>query len=247
MQVQPDVSFNVPADIKPIECMKQGWQLIRADYWLFFGITIVGLLLAGVIPLVLLGPMMCGIYFCFLKRYDGGKVEFGDIAKGFDFFVPGLVSILILAGFFFIVAMVVLVLPTFISMFAVLGTPGKNPDPGDLIIVVIVMCVAMFIFAFFVACAHALIIFTHLLIVDRKLDGLSAVKLSAKACWQNLNAVVGFILVQIALMIVGYLCLVVGMYLVMPIAYAGTTVLYRKIFPALTATPPAVPEPGFGQ
>jgi hypothetical protein len=257
MQMQPD-SFNVPSDIKPVECMKQGWEMIKSEYWLFFGVTIVGLLIAGAIPLVLVGPMMCGIFFCFLKRYDGGKVEFGDIAKGFEFFVPSLISILILVGFFFVVAMVVIVLPTTISMFALLSPGsggGKNPNPDNVIILVIVMCIEMFIFGVIAACSHALLIFTHLLIIDRKLSGWAAIKLSMKACWQNLNAVVGFILVQVAMMIVGYFCLIVGMYLVMPIAYAGTVVLYRKIFPALgplpnynaPSDPAAYPQAGFGQ
>ena len=110
---------------------------------------------------------------------DGEEVPYNDIAKGFEFFAPSLISILILVGFFFLVAMVVIVLPTTISMFALLGPGsggGKNPNPDNVIILVIVMCIEMFIFGVIAACSHALLIFTHLLIIDRKLSGWAAIK-----------------------------------------------------------------------
>ncbi len=33
--------------IKPVECIKEGWALIKDQYWLFFGLTIVTMLLGG--------------------------------------------------------------------------------------------------------------------------------------------------------------------------------------------------------
>ncbi len=30
--------------IRPVECMKEGWELIKDEYWLFLGITFVGML-----------------------------------------------------------------------------------------------------------------------------------------------------------------------------------------------------------
>lgn len=230
MQMQPE-NYKVD-NINAVDCMKQGWEMIKPDYWLFFGITIVALLLAGTIPIVLVGPMLCGIYYSMLKRHDGGKVEFGDIAKGFEFFVPSLIAILIIAGFFLVVATIIIIIPMMLAMGA---TAAGSPEAGAFFLVV--MCILMFIFAVFAACAHALIIFTHLLIVDRKLDGWEAVKVSAKASWQNINVVIMFILVQLGLVLVGYLLCFIGVYLTLPIMYAGTTVLYRKIFPPLAPVP----------
>jgi len=224
-------SFNIGV-IQPVECMKEGWEMIKADYWLFFGITIVGLLLAGAIPIVLIGPLLCGIYYCMLKRHDGGKVEFGDLAKGFDFFVPSLIAILIIAGFFLVVGGVIIVIP---MMLAMVATAAGSPEAG--LFFMVIMCIVIFIFGIVAACAHVLILFTHLLIIDRKLDGWQAVKLSAKAGWQNLNGVVGFILVQFGLVLVGYLLCIVGAYLTLPILYAGTTVVYRKVFPRFDGAP----------
>ncbi|MEJ7699458.1 MAG: hypothetical protein WKF71_07405 [Pyrinomonadaceae bacterium] len=50
--------------IRPVECMKEGWELIKDQYWLIFAITLVGMIIASVVPFgILFGAMMCGIYY----------------------------------------------------------------------------------------------------------------------------------------------------------------------------------------
>ena len=53
--------------VKPVECLKEGWALIKDQYWLFLGITVVGMLIGKAVPIVLLGPMMAGIFLCLLQ------------------------------------------------------------------------------------------------------------------------------------------------------------------------------------
>ena len=60
--------------IRPIECVREGWELIKNEYWLMFAISLVGGLLAGVTVYVLLGAMICGIFGCYLKKIDGEPV-----------------------------------------------------------------------------------------------------------------------------------------------------------------------------
>ncbi len=238
--------------IKPVECMKEGWELIKNDYWLFFAITLVGLLIGGAIPLILIGPMLCGVYFCFLQKFDGRKVEFGDLFKGFDYFAPALISSLIIVGLSFVAAMILLVIPYIILIFSFMAVKGKGGGIFPLIGLAL-FCVAMFIFGVFIACLHALVVFTHLLIVDRKLSGWDAIRLSMKASRQNLGGVVGFIIVQFVLSFLGMLAFIVGAYLMLPIIYAGTTVMYRRIFPPVSLPSNVPPSPanypgaGFGQ
>jgi uncharacterized membrane protein len=231
----PNNDFNTGV-IKPVECMKEGWELIKNDYWLFFAITIVGLLIGGAVPIVLIGPMLCGVYYCFLKKRDGVTPEFGDVFKGFDYFLPALIATLIMAGIFFVAAFIFIVIPYLLLVLTLVGSRGK-PSPVFTFIFIAFFCLMMFIFAIFAACVHALIVFTHLLIIDRGLSAWEAIKLSAKASWANLGGVVGFIVVQFLLSLAGMLALIVGAYLVLPIIYAGTTVMYRKIFPPLERTP----------
>jgi hypothetical protein len=238
--------------IKPVECMKEGWELIKNEYWLFFAITLVGLLIGGAIPVVLVGPMLCGIYFCFLQKFDGRKVEFGDLFKGFDYFLPALIATLVLVGFIFVASIVFIVIPSFV-LFAVAGATGGKGGQMIAMVSFIIFFLLMLIFAVIAACIHALIVFTHLLIVDRQLSGWDAIRLSARAARHNLGGVVGFIALQILLSIAGMLALIIGAYLVLPIIYAGTTVMYRKVFPQIVLpsnippSPANYPGAGFGQ
>ena len=76
-----------PKAVEPVVCIKAGWNLIRNQYWLFVGMTIVGIIVGSVVPFgILLGPMMCGIYLGLFKTRRGQTIEFGDLFKGFDFF-----------------------------------------------------------------------------------------------------------------------------------------------------------------
>src|SRR5436189_937156 len=77
--------------IQPVECIKGGWALIKDEYWMFLGLTIVALFIGGVIPIVLMGPMMVGLFLCLFEKQARRPFEFGLLFKGFDHFVPGLI------------------------------------------------------------------------------------------------------------------------------------------------------------
>ncbi len=61
--------------ISPVECFKEGWALIKDQYWLLFAITLLGFLIGGATMYILMGAMLCGIYYCFLQKIDGKNVE----------------------------------------------------------------------------------------------------------------------------------------------------------------------------
>src|SRR5688500_12849901 len=82
--------------INPVECVKEGFELIKRDYWLLFAIALVGGLIGGFTMYVLGGAMICGIFISYLKAIDGKPVVFDDLWKGMNFFGPGLVVILII-------------------------------------------------------------------------------------------------------------------------------------------------------
>src|SRR5437867_9880982 len=97
--------------VAPFECIKEGWALIKDQYWLFFGITIVGLLIGGVIPIVLMGPMMVGIFISLQQRQRNQPVEFGTLFKGFEQFVNGLVVTVLK-----MIPIIILMIPYYIFM-----------------------------------------------------------------------------------------------------------------------------------
>ena len=87
-----DISFNTGV-IKPVECVKEGWELIKNDYWVLFAVALVGGLIGGFTMYILLGAMICGIFYCYLQAIDGKPVSFDGLWKGFDVgFIDGIVN-----------------------------------------------------------------------------------------------------------------------------------------------------------
>lgn len=216
--------------IRPVECMKEGWELIKDQYWLFFGITLVGMLIGGLIPLGIgIGAMFCGIYFVIYKKMQGAPIEFGDLFKGFDYFLPGL--IVTLALIIPIMISIFFVYGTMIAIFVMASTRGGRPDDAVIWTLFGTLFVEMIIISLITSCLHALVMFAYPLIIDKKLNGIEALKLSVKAVWANLSGVVGIILVEFVMGFIGYLALGFGLYFVLPIMFAGVFVAYRKVFP----------------
>ncbi len=224
-----NVEFTV-GQIRAVDCFKEGWELIKPNYWIFFAITLVGMLIAGIIPFGIgLGAMYCGIYFVLFRLIEGKKPDFSDLFKGFNYFVPALVSTLILVG-----PLIVFSLIMWGSMIAVMVsmTDGRGHMNESAIFAVYgTMFAEGIVMAVVLGCIHTFIIFTYPLIVERNLNGIDAFKLSAKASWANLGGVVNLILCQFALGFVGYLACGIGLYFTIPVMFAGVFLAYRRVFP----------------
>lgn len=230
--------------IRPVECFQEGWELIKNRYWLFFGITIVGVFIGVVVPFgLLLGAMFCGIYYCLLKQMNGQTIEFAELFKGFDYFLPGLIVTLFVS-----VPVIVLSLGMNLAaipmQFAVDSAIKRGEDPMKIMLPFFAVLASIaLIFALLLACAHALIMFAYPLIVERRLAGMEAFKLSARAVWANLGGAVGLILVQFLLGFIGFLACYVGLFLVMPVNFAAVLIAYRKVFPFSEAPFMSPPRP----
>jgi uncharacterized membrane protein len=72
--------------------------------------------------------------------------------------------------------------------------------------------------------------FAYPLIVDRRLNGLDAVKLSFKAGLANFWRLLGLLLLNGIMVMVGMAFCVVGMFLVLPITYAAIAAAYEQVF-----------------
>lgn len=235
--------------IRPVECFQEGWELIKDRYWLFLGISVVGVLLGGLVPFgLLLGAMFCGIYYCLFKQMNRQPIEFGELFKGFDFFLPSLIVTLFIAvpGLVFGVGVNLVMIP---MQFAIQSAIKRGDDPMKVMIPFFAtFAVVALVFGLLLACVHALIMFAYPLIVERKLNGIEAFKLSARAVLANLGGVVGLILIEFLLGIIGVLLCYVGVFLVIPLNFAAVIVAHRKVFPPIDApftSPP--PPPDFNQ
>ena len=228
----PDIPFKRNA-VSPVQCVKDGYESIKDQYWLFVGMTIVALLIGQAVPLgILLGPMMCGLHLSFFKKRRGEQVEFATLFKGFDYFGPS-----VIASLLYMVPIMVIVVPAYLFFYigmiftsvAAQGAGGE-PNPGAALGIM-----GIFILVWVVIIAVIVILsigftFSYPLIVDRKLPGFDAVKLSFKAALANFWGLVGLILLTSLIGLGGVLLCIVGVYLVMPIGYAAIAMAYEQVF-----------------
>ena len=212
--------------IRPVEVYKEAWELIKSEYWLIFAITLVGLIVGSAVPVILIGPMMCGIYLVLLNKADGRPIEFGQLFKGFDYFMPALVLAAIIT-----LPTLVMIFGMYVPMIAI-AFAGPRMSESEVITAIAGTIAVELVLAVVVVCLHTLLIFAFPLIVDRGMSGIEAIKTSARAVWQNLGGVAGLFGVGFVVAMVGYFALCVGMYLALPLILASTAVAYRKIFPA---------------
>jgi hypothetical protein len=243
--IDPNTSdFNIGV-VAPFECLKEGWAAIKDRYWLFLGLALVALLIGGAVPIVLIGPMMCGLYLCLFAQMRGQPVEFGDLFKGFDYFVQGLVAAAIQTVPIFIV-----LVPSYAIIFAfsIATMPhdryAREQGPpagffiGMMFFVLVMMVVSLAI--------HLLFVFAYPLIVDRKLSGWDAIKLSARASMKNFGGMLGLVLLNTLISFLGVFACYVGAIFVLPISFAAYAAAYRRIFPDMAPTlmsPPPPPPP----
>ena len=225
--------------IRAIECVKEAWQLIKDDYWLLFGISIVGAMIGGISLYVLIGSMICGIFISYLKKIDGGKVTFDDLWLGFRFFWPSLFVTIVI-----VVPIVVYVIATFSTLYLPIimkAVGGSRVSDDEMLTAVFVGLAIDAVIAIVMIFIHSLLIFAFPLVVDRGLSSWAAIKLSARAALKNIGGIGGMIAVNFVMALAGELAFCIGIYLVIPLMTAANLVAYRKVFPkpaALSFEPP---------
>ena len=238
-----DISFNRAA-VKPMECLRGGWELIKDQYWLFVGMSLVGMLIASAIPLgILLGPMMCGLYMSFFKKRRGEYFEFGTLFKGFDYFGQSVVASLLHTIPIIVIAVGAYIIFYIVFLVGVLAMGNDSSGAG-----VIVMLLFLFVFWVIVMLLIVLIslgfTFAYPLIVDRGLGGFDAVRLSFQAAMANFVPLLGLGLLSFLLALVGMMACYVGAFFVLPINYAAIAIAYEQVFGIRGgAHPPQQPPP----
>jgi uncharacterized membrane protein len=229
MSYQPPVTFKRKA-VEPIACIKDGWNLIKDNYWLFVGITLLAMIIGGLVPIVLIGPMMCGVFLCLFRRMRGEPIEFGLLFQGFEYFGPSLI-----ATFLHMVPIIAILVPFYIGIFMVpflLAVTQHNGEPNPFVGILMFALIAALALVMILVMIIVNIAFTfvYALIVDRKLQGLDAVKLSLKGGLANFWQLLGLMLLLALLGIGGALLCYVGFFLVLPIHLASLSVAYTQVF-----------------
>ncbi len=236
------IQFNSGA-IDGSGCVSDGWELVKRNYGLFFGVSLVGMILAGCIPCVslfLVGPIMGGLYYIFLRDMRGEPVDFGMLFKGFDKFVP-LMVIGIVQSVPEIIGQI-LRITVDVGRIGLEGATGR----GDLyqsssdtfpialasgMLVIIIIVAVILILAGIVW--RVLLFFAIPLAMEHDLGAVDAMKLSARAAMSNVGGLIVLFIFEFLVALLGVIMLCIGILFVMPIIYAANAFAYRQVFPRL--------------
>ena len=217
-------------EIRPVECLSQGWELVRDQYWLFVAMILVGFMIGSAVPLgILMGPMMCGIYLAFFKRRRGEPIEFGTLFKGFDYFGNSVV-----AAILHTLPIIVIVVPAYfvfyLGMVVSMVAMGDEPNAAGPIGVMLSFMIFILVVFSVVLVVTLGFTFAYPLIVDRKLQGFDAVKLSFKAAMGNFFRLLGLVILCGLVNAVGVMVCYIGVFFTFPITYAAVAVAYEQVF-----------------
>ncbi|HQR39481.1 MAG TPA: hypothetical protein PLF26_13895 [Blastocatellia bacterium] len=224
--------------LEPVACLREGWAIVRDRYWLLLAITVTGLIIGSLAPLgVLMGPMVCGIYICLFKRLKKEEIAFRDLFRGMDYFVQSLIATLV--QLVPIMAMTIpvnllLALQFVKRVYTWMGGPYREladmMGPREMFVIVAIASVVVFLLSVFFG---TFFMFSYPLIVDRKMRGWDAVKLSARASRDNFRGAAVLMATTTLVSLLGSLVCYVGAFLVTPVTLAAWVVAYRRVFPEL--------------
>lgn len=240
----PNIQFNRGA-IDAGSAVSQAWEMVKANYGIFLGVSVVAIVLSGCVPCVslfVMGPVLAGVYYFVLRVYSGEPVEFGMMFKGFEKFVP-----LMVIG---IVQSIPEIIGQGLRLGANIGQIGldssrggrngqffqSSGDPNIFAglaagVLIIIMIVAV-VFILFAIVWRFLLFFALPLAFERDLGAVDAMKLSAQAAMANVGGIIVLFIFEFLIAILGMIMCGIGLLLVsIPVIYAANAIAYRMVFP----------------
>jgi uncharacterized membrane protein len=253
------ISYNRNA-VNAGNAISEGMSFPGFNYWLFFGIGLVVwliLIFLGFIPLIniivppiLSGPLLVGLYVVILKKYDGEPADFGMMFSGFNKFVPAMIVSVLLS----IPSIIFQTLQLFLNVASFLGRGLGNqrfyqqePIP-DFTSFVTGTLIIIFLAVFVVSLIFSLIMFitffsVYPLIAEYDIGAFEAIALSAKSGWSNFGGLLVLAIFQFLIFFAGAMVCGIGVFFVLPIIYGSTVVAYRQMFPKVMGNMQNTPPP----
>lgn len=222
-------------------CISEGWNLIKNNYWLFFVMCIVEVIiviaanavpyLGGIINILVSGALACGIYITLLAQRRGENFPFTLMFEGFSrIFQTTLITLISSIPWF--------VLGIIVYLFIPLPDIQPNPENPTEIInaifnsAVIVPLAVGYSIVLLISLIFSLLLFFALpLIADRNTKIGETVKISVASALGNVGGLLTLIIFEILISIAGALACGVGIFFVLPIIYAANIVAYQSVFP----------------
>lgn len=255
-----NIQFNSGAIVAG-DCISNGWNLVKPNYWMYFGICLLAILLISCIPcvnFVLMGPVLVGVYYVLLKDMRSESVDLGMMFKGFEKFVPAMVVGLIqgLPGIVWTIVDYSVNIASLVGAARGTGTDANFYQADESImagftLAYVFLGLGMMVLSVFWG---VIFIFALPLLAENQIGPIEALSLSARAALSNAGGLILLIVLQVLIAIAGVLALCLGVFFVIPIIYAATAFAYRQVFPPadmpqvnVTPPPPGAYGGGYGQ
>jgi hypothetical protein len=220
--------------IAPFGAMSEAWRRLGDQYWLFVGLGLATIVIGSAAPLALLmGPMMCGLDLCFREKWQGRRVQFEGLFKGFDSFtfLQSFIATLIIVGISLVTLMPLIIVGVLVFVFAGAAAAASQHDSGAVTALFPILAIAGFlIIMLIVMVVNTFFLFTYPLIADRRLEGVAALKLSVRAVRANLGGLLGLTLATVLASLIGLCFCYVGAILLLPVTFGARMVVYEQIF-----------------
>jgi hypothetical protein len=214
------------------EALSGAWKIYSSNFGPCLGVTLLAYLITGVfnnIPFIgaffaipmffcVQSQMMSGLVWYFVRQVRGGQAT---LHNAFDGFRRGFGQ-QALFMLFYGLTLLVIVLPAVVTGIATGGFESEEPSP--------VFFILLFAAFPFLAYFGLRWFFTSILILDKGLSALDAMKLSARAAHRNFGMLIVLFIISFALAFAGLAALCVGLIFVGPYIVAVFAHTYNQIF-----------------
>jgi uncharacterized membrane protein len=227
-------------------CVSNGWELVKSNYGMWLGVSLIAMLLAGCIPcisLFLVGPILGGVYYVILRAMNNELVEFGMMFRGFDKFVPLMVIGLIQS------------IPEFIGQvlrigvqFGNIGLNGSRgrdfdyfqasrPEFAIASGLLIILAIVAFVVIMLAIVWRFLLFFAIPIAMEHDVSPMDAIKLSIKAATANVGGIIVLFIFEFLVALLGVVMCFLGVFFIsIPVIYAANAFAYRQVFPLMQQT-----------
>ncbi|NOY58295.1 MAG: hypothetical protein GXO75_05075 [Calditrichaeota bacterium] len=135
--IENEITVKANAQVNMGNWISRGWDMTFSDIGPIILISLIYLVVIAVASstligeFVVIGPLNVGFFIIFFKKIRGGKIDIGDIGKGFSFFVAAALSYIIV-GFFISIGFIFCIIPGIVISALYIFTPAiiaeKNLD-----------------------------------------------------------------------------------------------------------------------
>lgn len=219
---EPEVYY----DFSILDCYSRSWSLFKTNWSLFVTSTLLVLILGlglGLIPIIgvfasviLYGPLYGGLYLLYLRTIRGDRPQLQDLFEGFsNAFIQ-----LMLGG---VIPNLLVFLSSILFFAAVLMTAGRViPEGMGMILMIIGLMPAIYL-----GVAWS---FTLPLIIDRGMEFWPAMEVSRRAISVHWFKMFFLFLLGGLLGMLGFMFLVIGLLVTVPIFFGAVMYAYEDIF-----------------